>query len=191
MGDDEGHNERREEKVNISHRQLRDLDSAAQGLDNAVHALFKDVVGFGGIDLSIVAPSDSTIRLSENVREAKGSAKTWPDGNLIAAKSRQDLRRWSNQCQPRCSKHAHVINPENIASLVLTQQCEIVIAVPWDTRLVCPGGVLFDLFRQLHRIWVPLCAWVGKTNDGINSDGGWRIVPTGPESCVMCWSKLR
>ena len=70
--------ERREEDVSASRRQLHDADRAAQSLDNAVHAVFKDVVGFGGFDLAIVSPSDSTFGLSESVTEAHGSGKTWP-----------------------------------------------------------------------------------------------------------------
>ena len=52
------------------------------------------------------------------------------------------------------------------------------IDVPRDSRSVRPGGSLFDLSRQLHRTWVPLCAWEGKMNDGMHSVGGWRIVTT-------------
>ena len=171
--------ERREEDVSASRRQLHDADRAAQSLDNAVHAVFKDVVGFGGFDLAIVSPSDSTFGLSESVTVAHGSGKTWPDGNLTSAKSRQDLRPWLNQNQPRCvcpccwrenilprsdtndnpcpsnqhtrqrARHPsreHRIH-RHIASLatelVLTQQGEVVMEVPWDSRSVRPGGVLF------------------------------------------------
>ena len=143
VGDDGWQNERREEEVNTSRRQLHDSDRAAQSLDNAVHAVFKDVVGFGGIDLAIVSPSDSTFRLSESVTEAHGSGKTWPDGNLTSAKSRQDLRPWLNNIslgvsvsavgektfyhaltqmiilvlQISIHDSAHVIRLENIASI--------------------------------------------------------------------------
>ena len=51
-------------KVNISHPQLRDLDRAAQGLDNAVHALFKDVVGFGwnrSVDCGTIRQHDQIV----------------------------------------------------------------------------------------------------------------------------------
>ena len=61
--------------------------------------------------------------------------------------------------------------------LVLTQQCELVIEVPWCSRPVRPGALLFDLSRQLHRTWVPLCARRGKVNDGMHADG-WSIVTT-------------
>ena len=135
-------------EVKISYCQLHELDCAARSLNNAIHAVFKDVVAFGGIDLAIVSPSDSMFRLSESVTDAHGSAKTWPDGELTSVKSRQDLPRSLNRCQPRCvwfccpeeiilhmvsvlvlqiSIHssARVINLENIApngTLPLSQQ---------------------------------------------------------------------
>ena len=58
---DEGARMKGEAKITRS--QLHDLDRAAQSLDNAVHVVFKDVVGFGRIDLAIVSPSQRTYRI--------------------------------------------------------------------------------------------------------------------------------
>ena len=102
MGDDGGDGKRRgEEEVNESHHQIHEWDRAAESLDNAVHTAFDDVVGFGRIHLAIASPSDSTFGWYESVTEVHGSAKTWFDGDLTPVNSRQDLRRWLNQCQPR------------------------------------------------------------------------------------------
>ena len=63
--------------------------------------------------------------------------------------------------------------------VVDVEQCKkIVMEVPWVRRSVRPSAVLFDVFRHLHRTWVPFCAWEGKANEGMLSDGGWRLVTT-------------
>ena len=87
-----------EKKVNISRRQLHDLDRGhcSPCWVQKMQLRLEESIW------QIVSPSDSTHRLPESVTEAHGSAQTWSDGKLTTLKSRQDLRRWLNQYQLRC-----------------------------------------------------------------------------------------
>ena len=51
----------------LSPSKLHELDRASQKLDSPACAVFKDVCGFGRIDLVIVSPSHSMCGLSESV----------------------------------------------------------------------------------------------------------------------------
>ena len=153
------------------------LDRAAWSWDNAVQAMFPGVIGFRGIDLAIVSPSDCTFRLSESVTWAQRSARTWSDGNLTTGEKSPRFESISaslcqvllsgranilprsdttdtNPCCPDQQSREHPIQRHTATlatRLVLTRQCDVVIEVLWSSRWVTPGGVLFDLSRKLHR----------------------------------------
>ena len=114
----------------------------------------------------------------------------------------QSLDSALHACVQRCSSIRRIdlasVSPSDSTLLLsqqkrcFMQQCEIVIEVPWDSRSVRPAGVWVLLPRQLHRTWVPPCSWEGKMNDGMRSDGGWRIVTTARTVCsALERSKLR
>ena len=77
-------------KLNLSHSKLHELDCVGS-CTGQLTLCSKTWLASDEFTGQMCQTPDCTCGMSQSVTEAHGSAKTWPDGNLTAVKSHQDL----------------------------------------------------------------------------------------------------
>ena len=203
-------------------RVIRDLLTAARQMDETMVSAFTAACSFRRLDLALVNPGTVQTMLVDDVTAAGGTAEEWSDGDLTTVRGAQKLRDWIVMKSPRIvwfccptenntpSENDHLTAAQsrsrhqsrehriqrhisNLASdMASSGQCDFVLEISWNSRVVCFGGCIHERLKGFHCAWVPACAWGLRTGSIGYAEGGWRVVTSmrSVDRYVLIWFRL-